>query len=365
MLLKDLYSPDFYQKFSKAAKTVLPHFDVSQFTELIFDNEWNNKELKDRMRHTTKVLNQFLSKDFDKASTEIINIIQELKNQNINQSGLEYLFFPDYIETYGLNHLEVSLKAMEHITSFTSCEFAIRPFIIKYDKKVIDQLIKWSTHKNHHVRRLSSEGCRPRLPWAIALPELKKDPSPILPILENLKNDPSEYVRRSVANNLNDITKDHSSVVIEIAKKWKNIGKETDAIIKHGCRTLLKSGHPEILSYYGLDDTSTIKTDNFEINTPKVSMGSAVNFSFNIKNFDTNPKTIRLEYGVYYLRQNGTHTRKVFKISERVFQPNEEKWIDKNQSFRPITTRKFYAGMHQISLIVNGKEVAIKSFELI
>ena len=197
------------------------------------------------------------------------------------------------------------------------------------------------------------------------MPAIKKDPTPILPILENLKNDTSEYVRRSVANNLNDISKDNPSVVISIAQQWKGISKETDALIKHGCRTLLKSGHSEILHYYGLHDTSTIVSEGFKVNTPTVKIGASLNFSFSLINQDTLPKTIRLEYGVYYLRQNGTHARKVFKISERMYQPNEEKWIEKNQSFKVITTRIFYAGIHKVSLIVNGKEVDMEEFELL
>jgi len=365
MQLKDIYSPTFYNQFSDVVKKVLTSFDEHQFTQQIFDKEWNKKELKDRMRHTTKVLHQFMPNDFVTATEIIKQIIVELRKNNIKESSLEYMFFPDYIETYGLQQLETSLEAIEFITQFTSCEFAIRPFIVQNESNTLAKMLQWSTHENHHVRRLASEGSRSRLPWAIALPSIKKDPTPILPILENLKNDASEYVRRSVANNLNDITKDNPNIVIEIANKWKGISKETDALIKHGCRTLLKSGHSEILSYYGLEDTTTINTENFKINTPKVPIGEAVSFSFNLKNLATKPKTIRLEYGVYYLRQNGSHARKVFKISERVYQPNEEKWVVKNQSFKVITTRRFYAGIHKVSLIVNGKEVVMEEFELV
>ncbi|MGY0037975.1 DNA alkylation repair protein [Pedobacter sp. NJ-S-72] len=133
------------------------------------------------------------------------------------------------------------------ITQFISCEFAVRPFLAKYGGQMMIRMEKWSLHESHKVRRLASEGSRSRLPWAMAVPGLKKDPSPILPILENLKNDPSEWVRKSVANNLNDISKDHPEIVIAIANRWKGLSKETDAIIKHGCRSLLKQGHAKIL----------------------------------------------------------------------------------------------------------------------
>jgi 3-methyladenine DNA glycosylase AlkC len=169
----------------------------------------------------------------------------------MEDGGLVYIFLPDYIEQYGLEDFESSVKAIENVTRFVSCEFAVRPFILKYGGTMMKKMRTWSLHKSYHVRRLSSEGSRPRLPWAISIPELKKDPSPILPILENLKNDPSEWVRRSVANNLNDIAKDHPGLVIELARKWKGISRETDAIIKHGSRTLLKK---DMLKYWIITD---------------------------------------------------------------------------------------------------------------
>jgi hypothetical protein len=211
---------------------------------------------------------------------------------------------------------------------------------------------------------LASEGSRPRLPWAMAIPFLKKDPASILPILENLKNDPSEYVRRSVANNLNDIAKDNPQIVLEIAIKWKDHSKETDAIIKHGCRTLLKQGHPEILSHYGLESTN-IELSNFEIKTPVVKVGDYLQFHFHLNNKNTEPKTIRLEYAVHYKKAKGHLAKKVFKISEKIYQPNQLTKIERNQSFKLITTRVFHTGAHQLSIIINGTESEALEFDLI
>jgi 3-methyladenine DNA glycosylase AlkC len=274
------------------------------------------------------------------------------------------MFFPDYIETYGINHFDISVKTIEQLTQFTSCEFAVRPFILQYGDKMIKQMLQWSQHKSHHVRRLASEGSRPRLPWAIALPELKKNPLPLLPILENLKQDNSEYVRRSVANNLNDIAKDNPAIVIQIAKKWKGISKETDAIIKHGCRTLLKKGHPEILKYYKLNDKADIGISGFKIKNNKVKIGDYLNFSFSLQNMEHIKQNLRLEYAIYYLLQNGAHYKKVFKISERQLKPGEKLSVEKRHSFKIITTRKYYPGLHKLSVIVNGQELKTGKFEL-
>jgi 3-methyladenine DNA glycosylase AlkC len=227
------------------------------------------------------------------------------------------------------------------------------------------KMYQWSLHENHHVRRLASEGSRPRLPWAIGLPEFKKNPGPLLPILENLKDDPSEYVRRSVANNLNDIAKDNPDITISIAKKWNGQSKETDAIIKHGCRTLLKRGNSEILKHFGLTDNPKIKVTDYKILTSKVNIGGSLEFSFSLHNGSKKRQNIRIEYGLYYLRQNGQLSKKVFKISERQLKPNEKNDIKRRQSFKLITTRTFYTGLHELSIIINGQEKQIAKFRLV
>jgi len=230
---------------------------------------------------------------------------------------------------------------------------------------MLNQMQRWSRHENHHVRRLASEGSRPRLPWAMALPELKNDPTPILPILENLKNDPSVYVRKSVANSLNDISKDHPELVISIAKKWSGLSKETDDIIKHACRTLLKQGNHTVLKHFGLRANANIVLSNFIIRTPVISVGQGLEFSFEVLNNDNKNLNVRLEYGVYYLRNNGRHSKKVFKISERQLNPSQKVEIKRQQSFKPITTRRFYPGQHQLSIIINGEEKQTRMYDLI
>lgn len=363
--LKNIYSPAFYERLSAVLAQSLTGFNKTKFITLINSDGFEHKELKARMRHTAVVLHEFMPKDFSKAVIMLETIIENMRKAHFGQDSLACMFLPDYVEVYGLDHYDDAIRALEYITQFTSCEFAVRPFLIKYEKQMLSQMTVWSKHHNHHVRRFASEGSRPRLPWAMAIPALKKDPSPVLPLLENLKNDPSEYVRRSVANNINDIAKDHPHIVLDIAKKWKGNSKETDAIVKHGARTLLKQGHPEILKVYGLDATH-IEFSEFKIGTPNVKMGDSVEFSFVIENKDKAPQTVRLEYGMYYRKAKGQLAKKVFKISEKIYQPGEKAVIVRKQSFKAITTRVFYPGEHQLSIIINGEEKQpILSFELI
>ena len=173
-------------------------------------------------------------------------------------------------------------KAIERITQFTSCEFAVRPFIIKYPKEMMKQMLVWSKHEHWGVRRLSSEGCRPRLPWAMALPNLKENPAPIIPILENLKNDISRFVRLSVANNLNDIAKDNPETVISLVKKWQGKSENVNWVIKHGSRTLLKQGNADVMEIFGFDTTKDITVKDFKISTPKVKIGDSLEFGFKL-----------------------------------------------------------------------------------
>ncbi|PSR55509.1 DNA alkylation repair protein [Adhaeribacter arboris] len=363
-LLKDIYSPSFYNALATGLNKIIPGFERQIFISLILTENFQEKELKERMRHTTQALRAFMPDNFAEAAHLLPAIITQLKDDGFSEGRLEFLFLPDYIATYGLADYENSIKALEHVTQYITGEFAIRPFLLHYYEPTLAQMLSWSRHEKYQVRRLASEGSRPRLPWAMAVPALKKDPSPVLPILENLKNDSSEIVRPSVANNLNDIAKDHPSIVLQIAAQWKETSKEIDALIKHGCRTLLKQGHPEILNHYGLS-AKNVTLANFKINTPEVFMGNNLEFSFKIKNEQSMNQIIRVEYAIYYLRQNNTYAKKVFKISERLFLPQEEITITRRQSFKRITTRTFYPGQHRLGLILNGEEKEVKPFDLV
>lgn len=363
-LLKDLYSTAFYNQLSIPLKKTLPDFNQRSFLKKIFIPAFEQYELKQRMAHTAHVLHDFLPTDYTKAAPLLTQLIDAIKKEGPKASSIEYLFLPEYIYLYGLDHYKESVMAMEQMTQFITCEFAVRHFIIRYEETMITQMIKWSTHKNRHVRRLATEGCRPRLPWAMALPQLKKDPSPIIPILENLKQDSCEVVRRSVANNLNDISKDNPKIAIDIAKKWKNISSETDAIIKHSLRTLLKAAHPEVLKYYQLD-AKHISLEGFRIRNKKVKIGDYLEFEATILNTGKQKQYLRLEYAIYYLRNNGTLSKKVFKISERDIMGGENWLVVRRQSFKLITTRVFYKGTQELSIIINGTESKRLSFELI
>ncbi|MCU4175679.1 DNA alkylation repair protein [Carboxylicivirga sp. N1Y90] len=365
---KNLYSKQFFDVFTEALDDVLDDFNKEQFLNKIITSEWDDLELKQRMYHISEVLATYLTRDYPKSVDQLLQIIASLKTNKVEAKvkypDLVFMLIPNYIENYGLHDFTTSVEAFQKITPFTTCEFAVRPFIIKYGDKMLMEMLRWAKHENHHVRRLASEGCRSRLPWGMALRDLKRDPNPILSILENLKNDSSEYVRKSVANNLNDISKDNPQVTIDIVKKWKGQTKETDWIVKHASRTLLKAGNQELMQLFGFGAIDDIEIRNFQVLRHEVRVGDALGFSFEIHNQSTKSELIRLEYAIYYLKKNGTHTKKVFKISEKEYAPNSITNITRRQSFKIVSTRKYHMGDHLISLIINGVEVDEGAFEL-
>ncbi len=364
-LFKNIYNEKFFDRFIKSVLEVVPDFNKNSFLNQIYDAEWNNRELKQRMRHITFILKNHLSEDFKTNLKTILDLIPVLIENGFKPDNLEFIFLPDFIEVYGLNNYATSINAFEQITQFVSCEFAVRPFIIEYQDRMMIHMLLWSKHQHHTVRRLSSEGSRPRLPWAMAIPSLKKEPKSILPILENLKHDTSESVRRSVANNLNDISKDNPKTVIIIVKKWQGVTKETDWLIKHASRTLLKQGNSEVMKLFGFGSIDKIKIEAFEIITQEVKIGEFLEFTFKLKNTSNFASKIRLEYGLYYQKANGTLSKKVFNISEKEYPKNSVTTIHRKQSFKIITTRKFHLGRHQLSMILNGKEFEKIDFKLV
>lgn len=362
--LKNAYNDQFFATFTKSLSAVKKDVDTAKFLEDIYKSGWEEKELKERMRHISLTMEKHLSTNFAENVEIILKVIEQLLANGVKKDGFEYMFLPDFIEFFGITDYDQSILAFEKITQFVSCEFGVRPFLKKYPDQMYAQMLAWSRHPHPMVRRLSSEGFRPRLPWGMGIPILKKDPTPILPILENLKNDESESVRRSVANNLNDISKDHPDLVIEMMKKWQGQTPETDWVVKHACRTLLKQGNLEVMQLFGFGAIDDLEILDLTVLTPKVKIGEALVFSFKLKNKSSKAGKIRLEYGIYYLKANGSLSRKVFKISEKKYAANSVSVIEKRQSFKVITTRKFYTGVHEISVIVNGVEMGKVGFEL-
>ncbi|MCL2569399.1 MAG: DNA alkylation repair protein [Oscillospiraceae bacterium] len=360
-LLKDMYNPESIQKLASDIRAVYPAFQTDTFLTSVLDETWSTLELKARGRQISIALGKYLPADY----SEAIGIIDQIvMNYGTWLDGFFAMVFPDFVEVHGQDeaHWDISLAALERYTQYASAEFAVRPFLIQDQDRMMAQMAAWSKHENDSVRRLASEGCRPALPWGQALNSFKQDPTPILPILEQLKTDPSIWVRKSVANNLNDISKTHPDLVATLAKKWSGKHEHTDWIIKHGCRTLLKQGNRAVLALFGYDGAASVDIQNLTLEASSISRGESIAFSFSLTAKE--PIKVRLEYGVDYVKANGKRSRKIFQISEVTCKKNEQRAYTRNHSFADVSVRKHYPGLHSITLIVNGIEQGTLDFEL-
>ena len=352
--LKNVYTKEYIKNLALKIKDNYKEFDADKFINSIFDNTWESLELKARMRHIAINLEKSLALTYDKQ-------LEILKEVSKDFSSFEAMFFQDFVEVFGLDDFEESMKALEVFTQDSSSEFAIRQFILKYEDKTMIQMKIWSQSSNEHLRRLSCEGCRPRLPWAIALPKFKKDPTKVFEIIEFLKNDKSLYVKKSVANNLNDISKDNPHLVINFIKTNLGVSKDLDWICKHASRTLLKKGDKEILKLFSFDKSKHVDIQNFSCDL-SVKINESLNFSFELVSQEE-IGNVRIEYAIDYLKSNKNHNKKVFMISQNEIKSNSKKFI-KKQSFKNMSTRKHYLGIHYISILINGEEIIKKEFLL-
>jgi len=356
--LKNIYDLQFITKLEDVITEHYPAFERGAFRTRLFEADWEKLALKERMRQITLSLAPALPQDY----REAIDILRKCAP---SFTGLGGIIFPDFVEQYGLEDWEISMEALAFFTEFSTSEFAVRPFLISDQKKMLAQMDEWARSENEHVRRLASEGCRPRLPWGLSVPALKKDPEPVLVILEKLKEDESLYVRKSVANNLNDISRIKPDLAVEIAQSWYGESQYTNWIVKHACRSLLKKGDPRVLQIFGYENSDSLRLEGFTITPVKLSIGESLAFSFTLISEMETPHKVRVEYAVDYVKANGTRSKKVFHLSELEWRGSMKKGFVKNHSFRELTTRKHYPGVHRISVIVNGAEKAALEFELV
>lgn len=363
--LKNMFSRPLIEPFAAEVQAVWKQFPTQQFLHQVFNPEWEARELKQRVRHISHALRSNLPPEYPDALDILANTTRRYLDRHGDKLTFEYTFLPDFVEAHGVEYHDHSIPALETFTRWSSAEFAVRPFLLRYPERMHAQMFAWSRHTSPMVRRLSSEGIRPRLPWGMGVPSLKRDPSPILPILENLRHDPAETVRRSVANNLNDIAKDHPDLVLGIVARWLGHSAETDWIVRHACRGLLKKGNATALAHFGFrQGVEGIGVSDLKI-SKTVRVGERLDFSFLVKNAGSTPAQIRLEYGIEYQTLSGKISSKVFKIREMDLGAGQSERIVRYQSFQDFTTRKHYPGPHRLRILVNGKALAEEDFEVV
>ncbi|MFC9584568.1 DNA alkylation repair protein [Streptomyces yangpuensis] len=273
-----------------------------------------------------------------------------------------WMTFPvnEAVAVRGLAAFEPGLELLRDLTSRLTAESAVRPFLRADPDRALAVVRKWTDDPDPHVRRLASEGTRPRLPWAPQLPAFVADPRPALPVLDALHRDPSAYVRRSVSNHLNDISRDHPDLAVETAARWLTAGPAepagtTDRVVRHGLRTLIKAGRPEALTLLGHAPDVPVTVHGPVVTTPRVAVGEYLVFDYAVTNTGELPAELVIDYVVHHTKANGTRTPKVFKLVTRPLAPGETFSGTRRHSFKPITTRRYHSGEHLVQLQVNGR----------
>lgn len=359
--LKHLISADTVRDTAAALSQAWPQFDRDAFLDLILPT-LDSLELMQRSQSIKSAMQNCLPEDFA-ATADILE--KCLPPSGGALSGWALLAFNQFIATRGLDHLERSLDLLKALTPHFTAEFGIRPFIAGDQEKALAIISDWTTDPNHHVRRLASEGTRPRLPWAMRLPSLVRDPSPILPILTALIDDPEDYVRRSVANSLNDIAKDHPDLVADFVEQHRhNASPERTWLLKHASRTLIKKGHSKALANFGYEPLNDVSA-TVDLSTDRIAFPGELAFTVSLENAGSAARTVMLDYIVHHQKKDGSLTPKVFKGKSLTILAGETMTIAKRHAFRPITTRVYYPGSHRLEIMLNGRSVAEAGFELV
>lgn len=364
--LKNQYGPDIPERIAKMIQAVHPAFDTAAFMADVLSG-YADLELMPRGKHIAHALRRHLPGDYPDAVAILLASMGEAVPYQDGQGLAPFVYMPHafFVAEYGLDHFAVSMQAHYEITQRFTAEFSIRPFLKRYPDLTLAQLRIWATDASEHVRRLVSEGTRPRLPWAPRLPAFQADPTPTLALLERLKDDPSLYVRRSVANHLNDIGKDHPQHLLEVAQRWQpGASPERQWLIRHALRSLVKQGHPEALALMGFGQDATVEIHGAQITPAQAPLGSHVTLTCEVHNPTDVPQRVLVDFRVHYVKANGRTSPKVFKLKTLHLPPQGREPLRKKVSLAPMTTRRLYPGIHAIDLLINGQPYPLGAFVL-
>jgi len=349
-----------------------PEFDDKGFSDTASKN-LDALELKERSEQIMNAMIEYLPSDFTKAGEILLASLSpaldgDIFGVTIDDNGIAgWAIMPmtHYVGLRGHNHFDLSMTLFKEFTKRFSSEFGIRFFLLDSPEKTLSVLKKWTKDSDKHVRRLVSEGTRPRLPWAMQLPVFIKNPLPVIELLEMLKDDDEEYVRHSVANNLNDIARDHPDVVVEIAEKWmKGVSREREKLIRHACRTLIKKGNKRVLRVFGYEPPN-IQQVSIDVQTPEVVFGTALQFSASICSGASYDQPLMIDYIIHHQKANGKTSPKVFKWRTKSLAARKSLTLTKKHTIKKITTRVYYPGVHTVEVMVNSVSVGTADFQLL
>ena len=356
---KDRISPALIAGMGEDLKVAWPGFPEAEFEERATAG-LAGLEMKGRVVHVADALAATLPDDFAKAAKVIGKSLASLR-----MDGWAVYCVDDYVARYGIDEPEVALPLMAKLTPRWSCEFAIRPFIEQHPELTFEYFDRWIESDDEHLRRLVSEGSRPRLPWGGHLKGFIADPSPTIALLDRLVDDPSPYVRKSVANHLNDIAKDHPELAIATAQRWIDEGGEADRrawIVNHGMRSLVKAGNPDALRLVGYDHEAEVSITSFSVTPTEITIGDEVTIEFALTATEETP--VMVDYAIHHAGSSGVRSAKVFKLKRLNLEPGTETAFLRKHRIREVSVRRIYPGSHLVEVQVNGRVLAAATVEV-
>lgn len=327
-------------------------FPRDRFTARALDG-LDGLELKDRVRHVAAAMHDALPLPYPQAA--------EIVRECASRAALDmWSGWPatDHTAVHGVGHLDAAMDTLAVLTPRSSGEFAVRPFLERYRDDAIKIMYGWAESPDEHLRRLASEGSRPRLPWATRVGWLMT-PGPTLPLLDRLRDDPSEYVRRSVANHVNDLAKDHPEAALELLGRWRSDGgSHVEKVLRHAVRGLVRAGHPGALALLGATPGSGA-VQVLELEADTVAVGGKLGFTLTVTADAAGPLVLK-----YAIRRPGS--RRVFHLGQReAGEAGAAFTLRRAHSFRPVTTRAEPPGPRELDVIVNGRVAATTAFTLV
>lgn len=366
--LKNHFGAEIPRTIAEMIVAVYPAFPKAQFLRTTLKG-YDALELMPRGRQIARFLRQHLPNSYEQAIAILLASLGPVLPQQKGDGGMApflYMPYTMFVEEYGLDHFELSMRAQYELTQRFTAEFSIRPFLERHREATLARLTQWATDPSPDVRRLVSEGTRPRLPWAPHLRDFQADPQPVLALLDLLKDDPDLYVRRSVANNLNDIGKDHPALLAETAKRWmRNATEERRWLIQHALRSAVKRGEPGALHVLGAGHPAQVIVRQKSITPSRARVGQSVTVAFDLRNAQSKPQRVMVDFRIHFVKANGSTAPKVFKLKLLELPPRERISLKKTVSLAPMTTRTHYPGRHRVDILLNGRAKPLGAFELL
>ncbi|MBL8513801.1 MAG: DNA alkylation repair protein [Betaproteobacteria bacterium] len=364
--LKNQFGPDIPARIAAMIGAVHRSFDARGFVRDVLAG-YEPLELMPRGWKIARALCEYLPADYPKAVGILVDSLGPKLEGSESHGMAPFVYMPHafFVGKYGLGHFEESMRAQYEITQRFTAEFSIRPYLIHHQEATLARLREWTSDGNEHVRRLVSEGTRPRLPWAPRLPAFQRDPAPVLALLELLKDDLSLYVRRSVANNLNDFGKDHPDVLAQTATRWlKGASEEREWLVRHALRSAIKRGETGALHALGFGRRAAVDIENVSIAPRRPRIGGDVVIGFDVVSRRKSKQTVLVDFRIHYVKANGGTRPKVFKLASIGLDDGERVCLKKRVTLADLTTRKHHPGKHAVDALINGHAVPLGAFTL-